>query len=158
MKEIAEQYVEKLVSKCIEDAESFPLWQSIAPISNELLTYMQKCHAQRTQLTLAQEMARENERLKQRVSELEELQLLDVHAICDQRDSYRSECDRLRAENAELRRYADLLNDELTETCPIAYAHGWRSTRHHAGVEMRLKIGTQDHPLAAMQTEKEPTK
>jgi hypothetical protein len=39
---------------------------------------------------------------KQRVNELEELQLLDVHAICDQRDDYRAECDRLRAENEEL--------------------------------------------------------
>jgi hypothetical protein len=151
MKEIAEQYVEKLVSKCIEDAESFPLWQSIAPISNELLTYMQKCHAQRTQLTLAQEMARENERLKQRVKELEELQLLDVHAICDQRDSYRAECDSLRAENEELRRDKDTLDKLLND----------RSGK--IGIVYHTRLGekwaqSRKELDAAVQTEKEPNK
>jgi hypothetical protein len=57
---------------------------------------LERLHAQATQLTLAKHFASENERLKQRVKELEELQLLDVHAICDQRDGYRAECDKLR--------------------------------------------------------------
>jgi chromosome segregation ATPase len=130
MKEIAEQYVEKLVSKCIEDAESFPLWQSIAPISNELLTYMQKCHAQRTQLTLAQEMARENERLKQRVSELEELQLLDVHAICDQRDSYEAECDSLRRRVEEFERTIEGLRNN-TPDCDACAELLWTGMTFH---------------------------
>jgi hypothetical protein len=64
-----------------------------------------RLHAQATQLTLAQHFASENERLKQRVKELEELQLLDVHAI------YGAECDSLRAENAELRRVAAAIQE-----------------------------------------------
>jgi hypothetical protein len=76
---------------------------------------LERLHAQATQLTLAKHFASENERLKQRVSELEELQLLDVHAICDQRDDYRAECDSLRAENEELRRVMHEAWKTLTE-------------------------------------------
>jgi hypothetical protein len=96
MSEMAERHVGTLMEYCKDLFRFGRGLEAFRPLADELLKYMNESHAQRTQLTLAQEMARENERLKQRVKELEELQLLDVHAICDQRDGYRAECDKLR--------------------------------------------------------------
>jgi hypothetical protein len=72
---------------------------------NQIKPLLARLHAQATQLTLAKHFASENELLMLRVVELEELQLLDVHAI------YGAECDSLRAENAELRRVAAAIQE-----------------------------------------------
>lgn len=45
-------------------------------------------------------------------------------------------------ERVELyREYIRLLGDELNEVVHYAAAHGWKSTRHVAGLELRRKLG-----------------
>ncbi len=41
---------------------------------------------------------------------------------------------------AKLEEYTLLLLDELNETVPIAHAHGWKSTNHQRGIELRKEI------------------
>jgi hypothetical protein len=149
MSEMAERYVGTLMEYCKDLFRFGRGLEAFRPLADELLKYMNESHAQRTQLTLAQEMARENERLKQRVKELEELQLLDVHAICDQRDSYRAECDRLRTENEELRRDKERL-DWILNTRP---PHGVVIVKDKGCYPE--KFNTREKLDAAMQTEKE---
>lgn len=36
--------------------------------------------------------------------------------------------------------YIKLLTEEIGSMLPVADAHGWRSTRHEAGKELRAKI------------------
>lgn len=37
--------------------------------------------------------------------------------------------------------YITLLSEELDETVPVAYAHGWRSSRHEEGERLRKLLG-----------------
>jgi hypothetical protein len=79
MSEIAERHVGTLMEYCKDLFRFGRGLEAFRPLADELLKYMNESHAQRTQLTLAQEMARENERLKQRVKELEKV----VSAVYD---------------------------------------------------------------------------
>jgi hypothetical protein len=161
MSEMAERYVGTLMEYCKDLFRFGRGLEAFRPLADELLKYMNESHAQRTQLTLAQEMARENERLKQRVKELEELQLLDVHAICDQRDSYRAECDKLREENKKLREdkeRLDWLERKSDGSSWIVEDDGYRFalvlTRRDMSYHPDAR-STARKAIAAMQNEKE---
>jgi hypothetical protein len=128
---------------------------------NQIRPLLARLHAQATQLTLAQHFASENDLLMLLVVELEELQLLDVHAICDQRDSYRAECDRLRAENAELRKdkeRLDWLERKSDGSSWIVEDDGYRFalvlTRRDMSYHPDAR-STARKAIDAMQTEKE---
>lgn len=41
--------------------------------------------------------------------------------------------------------YVKLLVDELNELMPLAANHGWVSTRHEKGKELRRQLGLDEH-------------
>ena len=47
---------------------------------------------------------------------------------------------KLRELIAELDGYIRLFGEEAEELIPLAYAHGWRSTRYQAGAQIRKNI------------------
>ena len=51
-----------------------------------------------------------------------------------------------------LKEYINMLDKELKETSPLAYAKGWRSTQVEYGVELRKKLNVYDKSFDAEPT------
>ncbi len=78
--------------------------------------------------------------------------------ICETHDRPEIECVREDLCNANLqigawREYTELISAELESLAGLAHAHGWRSSRHEKGVELRKKLGIQ----GSNDTSKDPT-
>jgi hypothetical protein len=50
---------------------------------------------------------------------------------------------RLESKIAILKKYRELLEDELQEVVPIAHTHGWKTHRHLEGKKLRKLLGEE---------------
>jgi len=64
-----------------------------------------------------------------------------VVALQKEADGVSKELEAAKLKIGVWKEYAELLTAELGETIGVAYSHGWRSSRHERGKELRQKLG-----------------